>query len=405
MKIRLYPTKAQLKKLELLMDAARYAWNILIEKIGNRLYDPNPKVLKEDVRKYVKKSNIPTNLYVSAAPDECFDSAFRDIFKARKSTMALSKALKKKTGKGFKLTGLKYKKKNQGGDSIELRSRNFTYLRKLRKIRFFPTFFGFSNKDGIKIKTDLRGVNINYSCRLLKTDDRFYLCIPTYKPVTIHTNETICALDPGIRTFMTGYDPMSGGFEYANKNQYIYTKQMAIRKLQSSMVGASKKGRIKIKRRIKDIYRKIKNCIADLHHKVAKDLAQNYREIIIPVFNTKDMTMKKNNGKRRVINRTAAHRLLTFSHYKFRQLLISKCSNYGSRVIECDERYTSKTCGNCGRLNHKLGASKIFRCPYEGCRLLADRDVNAARNIFIKNLHLGSFGLEATEIPEPAGLC
>ena len=47
------------------------------------------------------------------------------------------------------------------------------------------------------------------------------------------------------------------------------------------------------------------------------------------------------------------------------------------------EEYTSKTCGCCGKINHKLGGSKVFRC--EEFQVVMDRDGNGARNILLKN--------------------
>ena len=46
----------------------------------------------------------------------------------------------------------------------------------------------------------------------------------------------------------------------------------------------------------------------------------------------------------------------------------------------------SKTCGNCGRLNHNLGSKKDFVCNHY--KYEADRDINAARNILNKNFKL-----------------
>ena len=48
------------------------------------------------------------------------------------------------------------------------------------------------------------------------------------------------------------------------------------------------------------------------------------------------------------------------------------------------EEYTSKTCGNCGCLDHKLGNKDIFECL--NCNLIIDRDTNGARNILLKNI-------------------
>lgn len=57
--------------------------------------------------------------------------------------------------------------------------------------------------------------------------------------------------------------------------------------------------------------------------------------------------------------------------------------NY-SNVTICTEEYTSQTCGVCGELNKELKDSEVFKC--NKCNLIIDRDINGARNIYIKNL-------------------
>jgi len=51
-----------------------------------------------------------------------------------------------------------------------------------------------------------------------------------------------------------------------------------------------------------------------------------------------------------------------------------------------NESYTSKTCGRCGNINKELGSSKSYKCSK--CHLEIDRDVNGARNIYLKNIGL-----------------
>jgi len=48
-----------------------------------------------------------------------------------------------------------------------------------------------------------------------------------------------------------------------------------------------------------------------------------------------------------------------------------------TRLVVCTEEYTSKTCTRCGSVND-VG----HQCS--NCDLIIDRDVNGARNIFIK---------------------
>jgi len=77
--------------------------------------------------------------------------------------------------------------------------------------------------------------------------------------------------------------------------------------------------------------------------------------------------------------------LSMLSHYKFRQHLLNKAKEYGCKVIECTEEYTSQCCGKCGYLS-KTYNKREKEC--EHCRFKINRDVNGARNILIKNYKL-----------------
>ena len=116
---------------------------------------------------------------------------------------------------------------------------------------------------------------------------------------------------------------------------------------------------------------KIRNLIDELHKKLAKWLCENYRCIIIPRFQTSQMIRK---GQRKIRSKTV-RAMCSWSHYRFRQRLLSKTREYlWCRIIETEEPYTSKTCGNCGIINYKLGGSKIFKCRH--CEFISDRDNN-----------------------------
>lgn len=62
-----------------------------------------------------------------------------------------------------------------------------------------------------------------------------------------------------------------------------------------------------------------------------------------------------------------AHNIAHDSRYPHR-------ANQPTVVLVQPEAYTSKTCANCGNLNHRLGSSKHFDClvcPY--CTLIANQ--------------------------------
>ena len=56
------------------------------------------------------------------------------------------------------------------------------------------------------------------------------------------------------------------------------------------------------------------------------------------------------------------------------------------KIYEFIEPFTSKTCGSCGKLNAGLGGDRVFHCS--SCDLYIDRDMNGARNIFLRNFSL-----------------
>lgn len=108
--------------------------------------------------------------------------------------------------------------------------------------------------------------------------------------------------------------------------------------------------------------------------------------MLLPTFGTRDMVNKSESSGGRVkrkISKDTARNMLMWSHYKFKLRLLDKARQWGKTVVVVSEAYTSKTCTRCGWQNETLGKSKIFNCKQ--CGLVADRDLNAARNILIRN--------------------
>jgi putative transposase len=127
----------------------------------------------------------------------------------------------------------------------------------------------------------------------------------------------------------------------------------------------------------KYFYIKIKNLIDNLHFKTIKYLTDNYKTIIIPIFESQEI-VKINKSK------TFRSTLLSLQHFTFRQRLLDKSKISKCDVIVCTEEYTSKTCGNCGNIKNNLGSKEIYNC--DKCGISIDRDINGARNILIKQL-------------------
>jgi putative transposase len=198
----------------------------------------------------------------------------------------------------------------------------------------------------------------------------------------------VIALDPGVRTFMTGYDPSGKVLEFGARDMgRINRLNYWIDDLQSRIdTEKSARKRYRMRRAKNRMHTRIKNLVEEVHKKLTLTLVQNYRTILLPKFESQKM-VAKNGPKPRCIRRRTAHEMMTWSHYKFQQRLINKTREYRQcQVIIVDESYTSKTCGACGCIHQKLGGNKIFQCPNPSCGIRFDRDANGARNILLKFL-------------------
>lgn len=394
MKIKLYPTQNQKEKLNELFGAQRKVYNTIIEKSKQDIFDLSKSEFTKKYRYLTQKKTMHTefNEYIYSKPEECFNSTFRDVTKAIITTKALSKALKKKNGAGFQWKELKFKSKKDPSNSIEIQSRSINSTNNY--VRFWPTYFGFSKNEGIKIKELLP--ELNYSCRLQRTRSKdYFLCIPIYKEFKQSITSNMCALDPGIRTFQTVFSLNGESYELGTNFGKIIKKCIHIDKLRSILRNfkGKRNRRYNLKQKMLHVSRKVKNCIQDCHHKISKWLSEKYKYVFLPTFETQKLSKKQN----RKISKLTTRSMMTWSHYRFKELLRYKMKRSGGELIDCTEEYTSKTCTRCGRINHNLGSNKVFTCT--SCNLIIDRDVNGARNILLKNLgaHRASIGQKPTD--------
>ena len=81
--------------------------------------------------------------------------------------------------------------------------------------------------------------------------------------------------------------------------------------------------------------------------------------------------------------------LLLLKQGLFKTRLAEKCADRNVIFKMQNEACTSKTCSNCGWYHHMLGKNKVYKCG--GCRMVMDRDVNAARNIYMRAWFEGDF--------------
>ena len=227
----------------------------------------------------------------------------------------------------------------------------------------------------IKVSKDKLPKSIKHGVKIFtQGNNRWFLSVPiTIKSDNRRRINNICALDPGVISFQTVYS--ENEIVKFNGNEKIKEEYTKMDKTQSLISKNTGRKRTHLKRKLKKIYDKYHNLINDLHYKVINYLTKRYKIILLPHFESQDMI-----GKNRKSNRW----LLGLKHYQFKERLIQKCSLIKNcSVMLVNEAYTSKTCGMCGTLN-EVGNKRMFKC--KKCHVSIDRDVNGARNIFLKYL-------------------
>lgn len=366
--IRLYPTSEQKATLREWFGAARWVYNNCVEAVKSGRAVAQLTALR-DLFVNSDAADLKDRQYFLKVPYEVRSDAVRDYTKALKTSLAL------KRGGHIDKFEIGFRSKSAKAQTIYMRGKSFCER---------SNFFYQSMIEG-RMKSAEPIPEINNDCKLMRErNGDYYLIVPVEKPVTnVDKPFKIAALDPGIRSFQTVYNPQGSCKEYA-KGDYKRVERLAFHydQLQSkwSQKDCKAKKRYKLKRAGRRLIKRIQNLVKDAHNNIAKELCTLYETILLPEFNTSFMVRKR---KRNISGKTA-RAMLTWSHYKFKQRLIAKSQETGTHVEIVTEEFTSKTCGCCGWQNDALGSSKVFECKQ--CRVTTGRDVNAARCILLKRI-------------------
>lgn len=214
---------------------------------------------------------------------------------------------------------------------------------------------------------------IETDCRLQKNEGRYYLFVPNFIVMDKKEkrNKQI-TIDPGLRCFGTGIT--ENKIVKINENNKKI-KDCLIRK---DNIMKNEKIDIKIKKKNeKKINKKIENLVNELHWKTINYLTENYETVLIGNMSSKNIVCKGGN-----LNKLNKRLALHLKFYKFHERLKYKCDMKGVNYGKINEWLTSKMCSICGNIKENLGGSEIYEC--EKCKVLMERDVNGARNIYIR---------------------
>lgn len=216
--------------------------------------------------------------------------------------------------------------------------------------------------------------------RLMWRGEKWWVSVPSAKTISRSENQAsgIVAIDPGIRTFATFYSPDLSGKIGEGDYSRIYRLLLNLDRLYSARSKANSRKSKSITKAIRRATTRIRNLTDELHWKASRFLCERFFVILMPAYETKQMSGKKN----RKIHSKTVRSMLGFRNYKFKQRLKWMALKLGNTVIDVSEAYTSKTHPQTGEVRN-IGSAKWIRLN-DGS--MADRDLVGAHNILVKYL-------------------
>lgn len=347
---KVYPIKNTRETLNRWFGASRWIYNKALDYINNKEYIPNLKELRLNIVNNINYRE--ENKWMLDISYDIRDEAVRDLLSNIEKNLI--------RGNRF---NMKFKTK-RGEQSINILKKHWDEKR--------GAYYNVYNDIGCK------RYNIKYTSRLKKTKlGEYYLCIP--RNVNVSENQTdksrILSIDPGVRTFLTCFDPQGRVLEFGKGDICrLHRLLNKVDQLKGKITKAKSKKKIKLNKSMYRLNKKLKNLVDDIHKRISKWMCENYDCILIPKMNS--MSFKN-------INKKTRRRMLVWRHCSFIKRLIEKSKLIrGCRIEVVDESYTSKTCTNCGYIKGNLHGEKVFNC--DKCKLVIDRDINGSRNILLK---------------------
>ncbi len=396
--VRIYPNERQTEIILDWIEKARIVYNIALKyakqvkcfsyrKIRNVIIDEMLKPAFKN-KLYIQKEDSKNKSWL--IPMDIIRSAIEDVCKSYASSLALKKAgyirsfdIKPKSKYKLKQTILISsndfnKDKNTFYSSYLLEKKEQISKTGLKKI------ITVKNSDIIDSKDfDLTDIHNIYQSDVRLTyntcTEIFMLNIPIkydfQKEKVFEKKFSVCGIDPGLKTFMTIYNPEGYCEKLFNRDNVKRLTFLVNRKLK---LNSLENKQIKHYKALKKINYKIECFRKELHHKIALYLCSNYNEIYLGKLSTQSITKRKS-SKLSPFDKLYAYAL---GHCEFRTFLENKAREYNVKLNIVKEHFTSKTCGVCAHVKDIKG-DREYICLK--CKSHLDRDLNGARNILLKH--------------------
>ncbi len=352
-KIRIYPDQAQRSLLRRWFGVSRYVYNKTIEYLKK----PGTKANWMEIKLWLLK-DLPE--WCDDVPFQVKAIAVRDACQAVKNAKARWKREKQ-------LSIVKFRSRKSPSQTIFIPKSAMNPTRG-------PYHTMLGEMSFSEVVPPPQG-----DCRLTYRSGRWFVTVPVETATkTAESQGRVVSIDPGVRTFATFYSPdccgKIGTGDFSRIQRLCFHLDDLISRTRTEK---DRNRRNRMKKAQARMRWKIRDLIDELHHKAALFFVRNFDVILIPKFETSQMSRRLT----RKIRSKSVRSMLTFAHFRFQEFLKFKAWEQGKLLLNVNEAYTSKTCSWNGKIK-KIGGAKFIRDN----GVVVDRDYNGARGIFLRGL-------------------
>lgn len=364
---RLYPTKKQLKALEITLEECRWLYNSTLayrkeawehEQRNASWYESKARIpLLKNERPSLKFVHSQVLQNVTERVELAMQAFFRRVKQGEQPGYPRFK------GKGhydsFTLT--------QSGFSITHDHR--VCLSKIGSIQMV-----YHRPIKGKIKT--------LTVRRSSTGKWYASFSVACEPERLPELPTQVGIDVGLKTFAT----LSDGHEIDNPRFFRNEEKQLVRvQRRHSKLAKGTPERRKHRKVVARVHERIRFKRDNFTHQESRSIADSYGIIAVEDLHTNRM----------MHNHCLAKSIADAAWSQFFDKLSHKAEEAGRVFIKVNPAYTSQTCSKCGHRQNMPLSERTFKCPC--CHLSIDRDLNASKNILAVGLY--SIGTQSVEAP------
>jgi putative transposase len=353
--------------------AARFAWNWGLAKCIERYEAERKWYSAIDLHKLwnAEKKAGPALAWWSGNSKCAYQEAFRDLDRALKDFVKSRKGQRKGRRLGFP----RFKKRGKARDSFRfgsgvMRCEGNTVT--LPRLGTLKTHESTEKLAGLVREGRARILSATVSRTAQRWFVSFTAEVEQDKPESHARPGSAVGIDLGVKTLLAGVDDQGRLIEIPGPKPL----RGSLRKLRRASRAHSRKvkgsaNRRKSASRLARVHARLANVRADALHKATTALAVRYETVVAEDLNVTGM----------ISNRKLSRAVSDQGFGEARRMLGYKTEREGGTLVTADRWYpSSKTCSECGSVKAKLTlADRVYQC--DGCGLVMDRDVNAARNL------------------------